>query len=314
MDKSTLEKLLFTYNWWMGVSTVAVAVGILGEYVAHFIFEKEARRNRLAATFSVVFGVLVLGGVVGEYMFGSRLSDVSGEIQRVADKEVAELNKQAQEARKAAEDARRETGSFGRDIANANARAADANKRAAKAEEHLAQTQERAAKAEEHAAEAQKQAAKFNETAERERLARLKLEATLSPRSFSRDQYRDLQAKLRAYSGQRLDIFIYGDTTEIVGTANMIAAAIRDAGWNVKLWATMSSGVAVTGVLVSTRAGSPATVERAANSLILTLNSTGVSSNPTTPFSGTDIPAAINGPNWDLNDIAPIRMMVGAKP
>src|SRR5271157_4207521 len=47
MDKTALEQLLSRYNWWMGLSTVAVAVGILGEYGAHFVFEKEARRNRL---------------------------------------------------------------------------------------------------------------------------------------------------------------------------------------------------------------------------------------------------------------------------
>jgi hypothetical protein len=71
MDKSALEQLISTYNRWISVATVAVAVGILGEYVAHFTFEKEARRNRLELSISMLFGVLVLGGVVGEYVFGS---------------------------------------------------------------------------------------------------------------------------------------------------------------------------------------------------------------------------------------------------
>jgi cytochrome c biogenesis protein CcdA len=70
MDKNALEQLMSSYNFWMGVSTIAVAVGILGEYVAHFIFEKEARKNKLAVVVSILFGAAVLGGVVGEYLCG----------------------------------------------------------------------------------------------------------------------------------------------------------------------------------------------------------------------------------------------------
>ena len=61
MDKNGLEQLMSSYNWWMGLSTIAVAVGILGEYVAHFILEKEARKNRLAMVVSIVFGSGRLG-------------------------------------------------------------------------------------------------------------------------------------------------------------------------------------------------------------------------------------------------------------
>jgi len=91
MGKTELEKLLSAYNWWMGISTIAVAVGILGEYVAHFIFEKEPRR-RTETAFTIVFGVLVLGGVAGEYIFGSRLSETANALQQLSDQEVAGLN------------------------------------------------------------------------------------------------------------------------------------------------------------------------------------------------------------------------------
>lgn len=95
MDKTALEQLLSSYNWWMGVSTVAVAVGILGEYVAHFIFEKEARKNKCEMALSIVFGILVLGGVVGEYIFGKNLSQVSGQLQQLSDNEVAQANERS---------------------------------------------------------------------------------------------------------------------------------------------------------------------------------------------------------------------------
>jgi hypothetical protein len=107
MDKLALEHLLSSYNWWIGFSTIAVAVGILGEYVAHFIFEKEARSNKRAMVASVLFGILVLGGVVGEYLFGSKLSQVSETLQRIADKEVADSNVTAEAARAEAAAARK---------------------------------------------------------------------------------------------------------------------------------------------------------------------------------------------------------------
>jgi cytochrome c biogenesis protein CcdA len=83
LDKNALEQLMSSYNFWMGVSTIAVAAGILGEYVAHFIFEKEARKNTRAVVVSLVFGAAVLGGVVGEYVCGKKLSQVSDELQRI---------------------------------------------------------------------------------------------------------------------------------------------------------------------------------------------------------------------------------------
>jgi hypothetical protein len=42
VDKNTLEHLLYSYNWGMGLSTVAVAIGILGEYV-HTLYSRKRR-------------------------------------------------------------------------------------------------------------------------------------------------------------------------------------------------------------------------------------------------------------------------------
>jgi hypothetical protein len=105
MEKEVLEQLLSRYNWWMGVATIAVAVGILGEYAAHFAFEKEARSHKREMAVSILFGVLVLGGVVGEYLFGTKLSQVSEQLQQLADVEVAHANKDAAEARKTSSEA-----------------------------------------------------------------------------------------------------------------------------------------------------------------------------------------------------------------
>jgi len=138
MDKSTLEHLLSSYNWWMGLSTVTVAIGILGEYIAHFIFEEDVRRNKREMAVSVLFGVLVLGGVVGEYIFGKKLSQASEQLQEIADGEVAQANRDAARARKDAESARREADSFELDIAQANERAANAERETARLTSKLA--------------------------------------------------------------------------------------------------------------------------------------------------------------------------------
>jgi len=201
MDKTALEQLLSSYNWWMGISTVAVAIGILGEYVAHFVFEKEARRNKREMTVSILCGVLVLGGVVGEWIFGSKLSQASEQLQRIADTEVAESNKDAAAALKDAEATRKQS--------------ADTNKRAAEAEQHAAQENERAAKALQSAetarknaegfqfeiAKANERAADANKLAEEERLARLKLEEKLADRTFDEKQQERIEAKLKPFPG-----------------------------------------------------------------------------------------------------------------
>lgn len=102
MDNSVLEELLDKDNWLMGLSTIAVAIGIFGEYVVHFAFERRNRDNWFTTTFTLLFGAFVLGGVVGEYIFGSRLSQVSKQIQLNAYAQVAELQKDAANARKEA--------------------------------------------------------------------------------------------------------------------------------------------------------------------------------------------------------------------
>jgi len=86
---------------------------------------------------SIIFGVFVLGGVVGEYIFGSKLSVAAGQLQRIADTEVAQSNKDAAIARREAETARREADSFELEIAKAKKGAESALEHANKAEENL---------------------------------------------------------------------------------------------------------------------------------------------------------------------------------
>jgi hypothetical protein len=225
MDKTTLERLLSSYNWWMGLSTVAVAIGILGEYVAHFVFEEDARRNKREMAVSVLFGVLVLGGVVGEYIFGKKLSQVSEQLQQIADTEVAQANKDAAAGRKDAEVARTQS--------------AATYERAAQAEQHAAQENARAAKALETAEVArtnaegfQLQIARANERAANAELESERLRKQLADRTLSDGQVLSVGNKLKVFSGQSYTVTAYWDSKESLGIANRIHAVLHDvAGW-----------------------------------------------------------------------------------
>lgn len=95
MGKLELEALLSKYNSEMGWATIAVAMGIFGEYISHFAFSRDEKRSRAEWICTVLFAVFVLGGVVGEWRFGEALSDTTGKLQRIADKEVSDARELA---------------------------------------------------------------------------------------------------------------------------------------------------------------------------------------------------------------------------
>jgi hypothetical protein len=210
MDKTALEHLLSSYNWWMEASTVAVAVGILGEYVAHFVFEKEARRNRLEMIVSIIFGVFVLGGVVGEWIVGSKLSQASDKLQRIADTEVAQSNRDGAAARKDAEDRRKQSADTNERAAKALPAAEVARKNAEAFRLHIAQANERAANAE-------------RETA--------RLTLRFADRTLSGAQVTAMASSLEPFAGQEWEVTPYWDLKESLALANRMLTMLNLAGW-----------------------------------------------------------------------------------
>jgi len=198
VDKNALEQLLSSYNWWMGVSTIAVALGILGEYVAHFIFEEEARRNKREMAISILFGALVLGGVVGEYVFGKRLTQVSEQLQQIADEAVAQSNKDAAQARRDAETAKGD-----------------------------------AAKADEKAGKANERASANEQEAQQLKSENLKLEAIIQPRGLSPTQSRETTDRMRAFTGRELSIRSYVLDIEAKRLGIVIKSSLERAGLRV---------------------------------------------------------------------------------
>jgi hypothetical protein len=270
MDKNALEQLLFSYNWWMGVSTIAVAVGILGEYVAHFIFEKEARRNKLEMGISILFGVLVLGGVVGEYIFGTRLSQASEKLQQIADAEVAQANRDSAKARKGAELAGRQSAETSERAAKIERHAAEENARAAKALESAEKARKSAESFKLEIAQANERAAKANSIAEQERLERLQLEARLADRILSPAQEQGLKTAFARLKGKTVDITVVGDSLEIANFSNKIMACMREAGMLLNVRHPLG-GAAARGVLIGVKPDAPPEFKQAGEEVVAIL-------------------------------------------
>jgi hypothetical protein len=311
VDKNALEHLLSSYNWWMGLSTVAVAIGILGEYVAHFVFEEEARRNKAEMAISILFGVLVLGGVGGEYIFGKKLSQVSEQLQQIADTEVAQSNLDAAAARKDAEFARKQSAATFERAAQAEQHASQENERAAMALKAAEIARKNAEGFQLQIARANDRAAAANETAERERLARLQLEARLADRTLTAAQQDTLVSRLTRFHGIVVDAIIWGDSAEIQTISGLILDSMTKAGWKVQSGQAVGGGAAVRGILVGTRTGADAATGKASDALIIALQSAGLSAGPW-PFDELKPPMATM--NSGFTGTAPIRIFVGSKP
>src|ERR1700739_715098 len=89
--------LIDTYARWIDRSAIAVSIGILGE-VAWDLFKERPKWREWRNLIPFVFGVLVLAGVVGEWVFGSKLSVLSRAIQQQSDEKVAALQVQVADA------------------------------------------------------------------------------------------------------------------------------------------------------------------------------------------------------------------------
>ena len=95
MTKEALEAAIQSANTWAGRSTIALAIGILGEYAVVPFLDEKRRWHKIA---KIVFAVLVVAGIFGEYKFSSRIAQKVTELQRLSDHEVAVANQRASEA------------------------------------------------------------------------------------------------------------------------------------------------------------------------------------------------------------------------
>jgi len=156
--------------------------------------------------------LLVALGVVGEFL----IDRISGPVIKRRDDaqraEIAKLNKEAGEARQAASGAMERIAEAQEETAKASAQAAAANERAARLE---------------------KEAAELKDEAEKERLARIKIEERLAPRALSPEQTENLKSGLVALKGKSLTLQFISGIPEIAVYADSLAKVLTQAGLKV---------------------------------------------------------------------------------
>ena len=135
----------------------------------------------------------------------------------------------------------------------------------------LADTNVRAEEARAVSAEANARAADANQKAEEERLARVKIEEKLAPRSIAPRQIVALSEKLKPYVGMTIDILQIGESPEITHFRSLIEKTLRAAGWHPLSSTAVGSGSFI-GLSIGVLDDSSNADKSAATALLLALN------------------------------------------
>lgn len=161
------------------------------------------------------------------------------------------------------------------------------------------------------AAEANARAAEANKIAEGERLARVKIEEKLAPRSITQKQIDGLSKRLKPYSGIAIDILQIGESPEITNFRSLIENPLRAAGLNIFSSTAVGSG-SFTGLSVGVLIDANDSDKAAASALLSALNAEGVAASDAGVSKREDWPGFTMAPPGANKAL--IRMYVGSKP
>lgn len=152
-------------------------------------------------------------------------------------------------------------------------------------------------------------AAEANEMAEKERLARVKIEEKIAPRTLMQPQQERLTAKVAEFKGQRATIGAWPSNPESELLLRHIAAALSAAGWEINQGPSPFHPLWPGGVMVATTSH-PRSIAAGAK-LAEALNAEGIFAQ-----SAPTISPVVGQPQLDLSDPASFRVVVviGAKP
>lgn len=163
------------------------------------------------------------------------------------------------------------------------------------------------------AASALETAARSNEIAERERQARLQLEARLAPRTLTAAQQAQLATALRPFAGRAVDIFNVGVGREIADISSQIESVLQRAGVQARRW-TIMGGASVRGVVFQTRPFMSPIDQDLVGNLLAQLINCGIDAGHHGTFEGDGVPASVTGPSWEPDHVAAVRVFIGDKP
>jgi hypothetical protein len=190
-SSDSFDALLRWFDSAIDWSGVAVAVGLIAEYIPDFSKTLEAR-EWIAKSFLVVGATLVIGGVSGETYFHHQYSKVARRQEAAGRQEQTRL--------------RTLVDSLKVELADANARTKEAGARAAEANEGAAKANAQAAQAE------------------------LELARMRTPRTLTAEQQKHLISILTPFSGQKFSMSVQGEE-EAITFLGTLKSVLVSAGW-----------------------------------------------------------------------------------
>ena len=248
---------------------------------------------------------------------GNRKDELNDVVAKAQGLRIAEAQRGAAEATATARQFESRIADSDARVKTAEAAIASANAASKEAVANVAEAQKKSAEASAKAEGFRLDIAKANESAKqaeaRAAEANLELARFKAPRSLSPAQQARIAARLRPLGPRRVDVIIIGDAQEIAGITVLISGAMQQGGWTVNVVGKAISGPNVSGVLIGTHLNSDAGVINASEALIAALQTEGIVAGRFTPQFNNELPMAVMG-TWDSNNVAPIRMLVSAKP
>ncbi len=171
LSKSVTESLLDASEIVLIISGFVLFFGAVGEYL-----EAHGKLPRWMKWPKLVFIVMVVVSLVGEFLGDAGVFVFSSHLQAISEAEFTALNREAGNARKSA---------------------GAANERAGIAEQKAGEANERASKNERESATLRKQASGLQKRAEDEYLARVQLEEKIAPRHITDEQRDKIRSAIR---------------------------------------------------------------------------------------------------------------------
>jgi hypothetical protein len=317
-DVSSLKAAFAAANSHNEWATLIVVIGVITEFLALLFFSKEM--NKWERILLFVGNVLVVAGVGGEYVFNARATAAATKLQQISDEKIAELGREQAADHKVATQAAEYAASLG---VNVNGLRDFVTKQESYNNDVIGELKRSTAGLNEARDEAlaaaevtKKDLADMTQLLTEESQIRQKMIAVITPRELTPVEQDSMVRRLAVFSPNRVDIITFGDTKEIADFGAKLASTLSLAGWKPKLWSAFSgASYGVVGIPIFTRKGSPPEAENAASALEHVLTDDNISTKRLDPFEGKDLPiGGVNGPPWNSNDIADIRVYVGAKP
>lgn len=160
-------------------------------------------------------------------------------------------------------------------------------------------------------AKANQAAEEAKEKAEAERLARVKIEEKLAPRSITSGQIVGLSNKLKPYAGISIDILQFGDTPEITNFRSLLEKPLRTAGLRVLTSTALGSFIGLSVGVVEEANDSE---KNAATAILAAFNTEGIVALNGGMSKREHWPGFVMAPTGETVNKAPIRIYVGSKP